>query len=104
MTTEKKAKKYDEAIEIAKKYHSKLGEDGRTLIESIFSELKESKDEKIRKEIFHFILENTLSTDMRQHRWLAWLEKQGRQKWSDEDEENLRDVISAIHYISYQTT
>ena len=74
-------KKYKEALERARKLYN----EAKTLdytqdmedYETIFPELQESEDERIRKEIFHFVLENTLTTDMRQHRWLAWLEKQG---------------------------
>ena len=45
--------------------------------EHYFPELKESEDEKIRKEILEFVDINTLSIDERHDRWIAWLEKQG---------------------------
>jgi hypothetical protein len=35
---------------------------------------------------------------------IAWLEKQGKSKWTDEDEENFRDIIGAIHRVAYQPT
>ena len=70
--------KYKELVgKIEKAYLYAQTNSTKTVLEDIFPELAESEDERIRKEIFHFVLENTLSTDMRQHRWLAWLEKQG---------------------------
>ena len=45
ITEKEKAKAYDEAIERAKKLYS------NGIAEEIFPELKESKDEKIRKEL-----------------------------------------------------
>ena len=44
----------------------------RSCIESIFPELKESEDERIRKEIIEYIKTGTYHKD-----WIAWLEKQG---------------------------
>ena len=69
MTEKEKSKAYDEAIERAKK----LG-----IAEEIFPELKESEDEKIRKEIIS-ILRNAYWTSNRNrfNKLVAWLEKQG---------------------------
>ena len=77
LSIEEKAKAYDEALKRAIKHHDK---DGLTLeqyetIDIIFPELKESKDERIRKEIINYIKTGTYHKD-----WLAWLEKQGEQK------------------------
>ena len=46
------------------------------LSEEIFSELYESEDEKVRKEIMQLI-QGMHDADPRKERWLAWLEKQG---------------------------
>ena len=52
MTTEEKAKAYDEALEKAKKYHEEYWQvDAKDITETLFPQLIESKDEKIRKEI-----------------------------------------------------
>ncbi|MCR5697734.1 MAG: hypothetical protein K6G73_12245 [Marinilabiliaceae bacterium] len=56
----------------------------RIIVKELFPELKESEDEKIRKEIIENIrqeieLECTLSED-KGNRWIAWLEKQGEPK------------------------
>ena len=83
-----KAKAYDEAIERAKGVieQNPLMEYLKKGIEYIFPELKESEDERIRKELIDFLeyyrLNNVLDiktisilTDS-----VAWLEKQGEHK------------------------
>ena len=76
MTQEQKAKRYDRALEIAKAWckldNNDLSNDD---LETLFPELKESKDERIRKEIIKYIKTGTYHKD-----WLTWLEKQGEQK------------------------
>lgn len=71
MIQEEKAKAYDEAIERAKKLY------GKGITEEIFPELKESEDEKIRKEIIS-ILRNAYwtSNKNRFNELVAWFEKQ----------------------------
>ena len=73
MTEKEKAKAYDEAIERTKKLYS------NGIAEEIFPELKESEDEKIRKEIIS-ILRNAYWTSNRNrfNKLVAWLEKQGK--------------------------
>lgn len=82
MTIEEKAKRYDEAIERAKYYQK---ENGSAVISAIFPELKESEDERIRKELIDAVqglwdndaLPMPLTT-RRRDEWLAWLKKQGK--------------------------
>lgn len=71
MTEKEKAKAYDEAIGRAKKLYS------NGIAEEIFPELKESEDEKIRKEIIS-ILRNAywISNKNRFNELVAWLENQ----------------------------
>ena len=101
LTIEKKAQRYDEAIEVARKINSGEGvaaPSDWTTCEVIFPELKESKDEKIRKELIRaFKSINTIKvwngierTDI-----LAWLEQQGEQPtaWNEEDEDYTNDLI-----------
>lgn len=82
LSIEEKAKAYDEAIERAKKLQH-----DNAWVTSIFPELKESEDEKIRKALIE------LSKEVAQEQFftnrgtnlqnvLAWLEKQGEQKVS----------------------
>lgn len=91
LTTEQKAKAYDEAIEKLRSLHDDYDNvstmiDIKEELKNIFPELKESEDEKIRKELIRaFKSLNTIKvwngierTDI-----LAWLEKQGEQKSID---------------------
>lgn len=86
-------KKYKEALERARQFSEHpLQEDSSNIVEYIFPELAESKDEKIRKELSFFLKEagynhnlltKTPYDDFK--RWADWFEKQGEQKpieWS----------------------
>ena len=106
MTQEEKAKAYDEAIGRAK---SKIKNDkDHVLYEDdiieLFPELAESEDEVIRKELIVEVKEQIdwiSAPDRRRekdkkalkklNKWLAWLEKQGKQK-----EINLVEILK--HY------
>ena len=81
-TIEEKAKAYDEALERARALNNGKDvdvESGTTTCEYIFPELKESEDEKIRKEIIS-ILRNAYwtSNKNRFNELVAWIEKQGK--------------------------
>lgn len=76
-------KKYNEALERARQIKDGKDEwrysDLAEIIPAltyIFPQLRESEDERIRKEIIEFVDTTTLSTDERHHRWIAYLEKQ----------------------------
>lgn len=73
--------------------------------EEILSELAESEDENIRKEIVDFICweadRGSITTEQREksNSWLAWLEKQGEQKpveWSEEDEKRIEQICEDL--------
>ena len=107
MTQEEKAKAYDEALLRAK---SKINNDkDHVLYEDdvieIFPELKESEDEKIRKDLIQWIDEfpDTIWRGHYKKDILAWLKKQGEQKptWSEEDEKMVKDIIAAIDTLYY---
>lgn len=94
MTEKEKAKAYDEAIERAKKMY------GNGITEEIFPELKESDDEKIRKEIIS-ILRNAYWTSNRNrfNELVAWLEKQDKKSsWKPSKEE--MDALYSLSYIT----
>ena len=101
MTQEEKAKAYDEALEKAKAHISNKGiGDTVDLCKHIFPELAESEDERVRKEIIHYILYKANGVSEKQeHEWIAYLEKQKEQKlaWSEEDEEMLEYVIGDVN-------
>lgn len=91
MTVEEKAKLYDEALEIAKKNYvtvQDLCEGSRidvecfkNILESIFPNLKESEDNRIREELTEFLkkasegfLDSTIQCKTFV-KWYAWLKK-----------------------------
>ena len=89
LSIEQKAKRYDEAIEIARQYYNDrampIGTNFK--LERMFPELKESEDEKIRKELISFVRgmlachdKPNAERDEKYESWIAWLEKQAEQK------------------------
>lgn len=84
MTQEEKAKRYDEAIERAKDSFSYPDYPGFIRADVVFPELKESEDERIRKELTEFLKSASggfLDTAIQCKtfgKWAAWLEKQGK--------------------------
>ena len=88
MTTEEKAKAYDMALEAARK---ELGVDRKEwevvdkVLKSIFSELCESEDERIRRDIVFLIEHIPTMLEDRRKRCLAWLEKQKEHSMSAEE-------------------
>ena len=72
--------KYKHALERAKAvketYYNLGNISAISVLESIFPELKESEDERIRKEIISYIKSSGAVTNPN---WIAWLEKQGEQ-------------------------
>lgn len=92
MNTEQKAKAYDEALKRAREWsETKNGYyTPKELCEEIFPVLKESEDERIRKELIEYIKDQQSSfisppdcrdkyeeeENNKYNSWLAWLEKQ----------------------------
>jgi len=88
-------KKYKEALERARAKYAMKDQPIHQDLVDIFPELAESVDERIRKEIIDFVK----SRGGFKGDWIAWLEKQGKQKpaeWSEEDEEIHRRCICAM--------
>lgn len=83
-TIEEKARAYDEAIKKAKSLYkaSEPMSGCSVILETLFPELAESEDEKIRKEIIDFLkLPHPQFVGKRDHeKWIDWLEKQSEQK------------------------
>jgi ABC-type transport system substrate-binding protein len=82
MTTEEKAKAYDEAYKRARDYYEKGYFIINAALVNIFPELKESEDERIRKALVEMVHDTTgdeLWVDYNVHKEnaIAWLEKQG---------------------------
>ena len=92
MTNDEKAKAYDEALERARKIHDEIvnneviGFPGQ--ITDIFPELRESEDERIRKEMISFLRSPFIKenlTDEKVAPWIAYLEKQKEQNDDEGD-------------------
>ena len=92
MTPEQKAKRFDEALERARIWKDKSGmpKDRQGILDDIFPELKESEDEKIRKELIDYHRSMAAQADDYVHEaWIAWLEKQGKQSSCESDKEEM---------------
>lgn len=87
MTTEEKAKRYDEALEIANAAYKDDDRHLKATLERIFPELAESEDERIRKEIIQvFKGQIPFTSEECAKEYIAWLEKQGEKKPTDKVE------------------
>ena len=75
MTQEEKAKAYDRALEIAKAWHKLDSNDlSNDDLETLFPSLKESEDERIRKELIQSIKDDMVV--IHKDECITWLEKQ----------------------------
>jgi len=75
--------KYKHALDLAKQvYDATISEQQKENISIIFPELRESEDERIRKEILEYFqqFENEELRGINISDWIAWLKKQGGQK------------------------
>ena len=90
----------EEAIKILKDFHDKSALFSvRTALETLHPELKESEDERIRKEIIARLKNSegqTLPID-RYNAALAWLEKQGEQKQEINNFDVLPGLYKCVH-------
>ena len=77
MTTEEKAKAYDEALKEAVIAHKDEDRHLKATLERIFPELKESDDERIRKALIRFHKSSIDIDGIKGEQILTWLEKQG---------------------------
>ena len=80
LSIEEKAKAYDKALEKLRDFYRDYDIvscliDVKEELANIFPELKESGDEKTRKEIMDFIDTKTIDSDERRNRWFSYLEK-----------------------------
>lgn len=72
LSIQEKSERYDKAIERAEGLIDFCSDSELKTLEYVFPELKESEDERIRKEILDYIDKATGCK-----RWVAWIEKQG---------------------------
>ena len=124
LSIEEKAKRYDEAIERAKAWYKLDNNDlSNDDLETLFPEIRESKDERIRKDIIVLVKDwwdrvnkDNIST---KEQMIAWLEKQGEQKpqrmisaeakeamynkpaeWSEDDEVKINRIVDCLENLN----
>ena len=99
LSTEEKAKRYDEAIKIAKEINNEKCAQPFNVMTRVFPELQESEDDRIIRcllNYFHHVRYNGLDlkdTDVEEV--IVWLEKQGKQKSRSE---SAPEVIKELKY------
>ena len=95
-------KKYKDALEKARQFSEHpLQEDSSSIVEYIFPELKESEDEKIKKELITHCRNTRCVTEEGAERiakWIAWLEKQSENEKGErkKDDAYSEFAISAV--------
>ena len=107
-TIEEKAKAYDEAIKKAESLYkaSEPMSGCNVIIETLFPELAESEDEKIKNSLINLIKMSNEQGGYALHKdeadkMIAWLEKQGKEtSWKPSKEE--MDVLYGLAYITNQ--
>ena len=93
-TIEEKAKAYDEALERANNFIENGDEYEKTVAESIFAGLRESKDETIRKKLIGIFTNQSLCDvyNLKSEDVLAYLERQKEQKHYCPSNDDLDDA------------
>ena len=84
MTQEEKVDPRDIALRWAKELYPIMTPEQRAESEALFPELKESEDERIKKDIITYLSTAEDKELIPYETWIAWLEKQGEQKSTDE--------------------
>ena len=98
--------KRNEALEIVREYYPSSGKDLNEALETLIPELKESEDERIRKQLLNWFKNchwDAIDKDtkpLKRDDIIAWLEKKKPTKWSENDETMLKNVIGAIKFLS----
>lgn len=91
---------YKEKIEEAKRLYETANADQKYVLESLFPELRESENERIKKSLIsylHGLGEFDYPDKKTYHDWLKWLENQGEQKpIESKDNERLRKTTIAF--------
>ena len=90
----------EDKLKEAKRLYLTANDDQRYVLESLFPELRESEDERIMEAIINTIEDcSAILSSENQKRMIAWLEKQGDKKWTDEDDKKLMLVIGYLEPI-----
>ena len=97
-------KKYKELVgKIEKAYLYAQTDSTKAVLEEIHPELKESEDEEIRQAMINFFKSErikdgiaVLHFGVNIEKMIAWLEKKGKPKWTEEDDANVHCCISKV--------
>ena len=98
----------EEKLEEARKLYKTANADQRYVLERLFHELIEDKDERIRKELISFFTERAKHTEDSTFNGLSskeiidWVEKQ--HIWSEEDKMQLDAAINLVSYTGHIET
>lgn len=108
MNTVQKAKAYDAAVKEASIAYKDEDRHLKATLEQIFPELKESEDEKIRKELLEHcknqakLYIQTGNKCPQIQSWIAWLEKQGKEPvWTDNDRTMTFTLLRDVEQMTY---
>lgn len=106
--------KYNKTIESIKRIYEQADSFGKELMEKEFPELRESDDEMVRKELIQYLKDypNLPNGNYCRDDFFAWLEKQGGQRASlnEEDDEDglsefekvVQDILNEPHFQDVQ--
>jgi len=99
-------KAYKEALNWMRGIYPTLAGSDKEDAEHYFPELKESDNERIRKEIIHYILYKASGISAEQeHAWISYLEKQKEQKpaeWRDRLKDEIKHLKIDVYDQSHQ--
>jgi len=84
-------KKYKDALELAKSYYG----DGNMFLDTMFPELKESKEHMIWRSILTRVKTSAKQSNFFNDEDIAWLEKNEPTEWSEEDKKMLGLCVNA---------
>lgn len=102
LTIEEKAQRYDKALDNARYYHKEMGNDRddiKCILEECFPQLQESEDDIIREQILdYFVAKKVNEPQPVLDSWIAWLEKQGKEKssWTEEDIDHVESILKRL--------
>lgn len=95
--------KYNAALERAKAFELP---EYKNIMASVFPELKESENERIRDSLINFLKSPFVHeniTDEKVAPWIAWLEKQGKKQsiWTDRDRTMAFTLLRDVDQMTY---
>ena len=96
----------EEKFEEAKRLYETANADQRYVLESLFPELRESEDERIKSAAIEFVIQNksfNYYLGVSKDDVVTWINRQGKQKpaaWSEEDKRKIDRIYSILRQAS----